>query len=52
MSGGGSSAVPLGKCVDVNNFERIAQIGEGTYGKVFKAVDRESGQVVAIKQFK
>jgi len=27
-------------------------IGEGTYGKVFKAQDRESGSVVAIKRFK
>ena len=32
---------------------RILQvIGEGTYGKVFKAQERESGRVVAIKKFK
>lgn len=50
MSGGGSSAVPLGKCVDVNNFERIAQIGEGTYGLVFMARDKRTGQIVALKK--
>ena len=27
-------------------------IGEGTYGKVFKAQDRDSGLLVAIKRFK
>ena len=32
---------------------RILQvIGEGTYGKVFKAQERETGRVVAIKKFK
>ena len=32
---------------------RILQvIGEGTYGKVFKAQDKETGSVVAIKKFK
>ena len=32
---------------------RILQvIGEGTYGKAFKAQERESGRVVAIKKFK
>jgi serine/threonine protein kinase len=50
MSSGGSSAVPLGKCVDVNNYERIAQIGEGTYGLVFMARDKKTGQIVALKK--
>ena len=50
MSSGGSSAVPLGKCVDVNNYERIAQIGEGTYGLVFMARDKRTGQIVALKK--
>ena len=32
---------------------RILQvIGEGTYGKVFKAQEKETGRVVAIKKFK
>lgn len=30
----------------------IHLIGEGTYGKVFKAVERKTGAVVAIKRFK
>ena len=32
---------------------RVLQvIGEGTYGKVFKAQEKETGRVVAIKKFK
>ena len=48
MSSG--EAVPLGKCVDVNNYERIAQIGEGTYGFVFMARDKKTNQIVALKK--
>ncbi len=42
--------MPLGKCVDVNNYERIAQIGEGTYGLVFMARDKKTNQIVALKK--
>ena len=48
MSSG--EVVPLGKCVDVNNYERIAQIGEGTYGFVFMARDKKTNQIVALKK--
>ena len=34
------------------NYRLLALIGEGTYGKVYKAQDRTSGIVVAIKRFK
>ena len=30
-------------------FERIELIGQGTYGQVFKALARETGNIVAVK---
>lgn len=36
------------RCVEV--FEMIAQIGEGTYGQVYKAKDRRTAQLVALKK--
>ncbi|CAK0782912.1 hypothetical protein CVIRNUC_006107 [Coccomyxa viridis] len=34
----------------VSNYEKISRIGEGTYGVVYKARDRTTGEVVALKQ--
>lgn len=34
----------------VTDYEKIKRIGEGTYGVVYKARDRRTGQVVALKQ--
>eukprot|EP00063_Salmo_salar_P059465 XP_014034300.1 PREDICTED: serine/threonine-protein kinase 3-like [Salmo salar] len=31
-------------------FDVLEKLGEGSYGSVFKAIHKESGQVVAIKQ--
>ncbi|GLH03551.1 Cyclin-dependent kinase 1 [Gryllus bimaculatus] len=36
------------RCVDV--FEVMTQIGEGTYGQVYKARDKQSGVLVALKK--
>ena len=36
------------RCVDV--FEMIVQIGEGTYGQVYKAQDKRAGVLVALKK--
>eukprot|EP00794_Sanderia_malayensis_P017385 gene17385-19125_t len=35
----------------MEKFEKIVQIGEGSYGVVFKCRNRENGQTVAIKKF-
>ena len=39
-------------CRSVENFERLGLVEEGTYGKVYKARCRISGDVVALKRIK
>ena len=34
----------------LNNYSLADQVGEGTYGYVYKAVDRRSGEEVALKR--
>lgn len=34
----------------IRSYERIEQVGEGTYGKVYRATCRETGRPVAIKK--
>lgn len=41
---------PLGACRDVEEFEKLNRIGEGTYGTVYRARDRRSDRVVALKR--
>ncbi|XP_038078217.1 cyclin-dependent kinase 2-like [Patiria miniata] len=36
----------------MDNFQKIEKIGEGTYGVVYKARDRESGKMVALKKIR
>lgn len=39
-------------CGGMENYETLSVVGEGTYGVVYKARHRTTGQLVAIKQFK
>ena len=34
----------------MDNYEKLEKVGEGTYGKVYKARDKRSGQMVALKK--
>ena len=34
----------------MDNYEKLEKVGEGTYGKVYKARDKRSGQLVALKK--
>jgi serine/threonine protein kinase len=40
----------LGACRPVGDFQKIARIGEGTYGTVYGAIDMKSGEKVALKR--
>lgn len=40
----------LGRCRAVTNFQKRGRIGEGTYGYVYRAVDKDSGEQVALKR--
>ncbi len=35
-----------------NQYQKLEKIGEGTYGVVYKAKDRNSGQTVALKKIR
>ena len=34
----------------MENYEKLEKIGEGTYGKVYKARDKTTGKIVALKK--
>ena len=34
----------------VDRYEKLEKIGEGTYGVVYKAKDKENGEIVALKK--
>ena len=36
----------------MENFQKIEKIGEGTYGVVYKAKDKQTGDVVALKKIR
>jgi hypothetical protein len=36
--------------MSMDQYEKLEKIGEGTYGKVYKARDKASGKLVALKK--
>jgi len=36
----------------MENFQKVEKIGEGTYGVVYKARDKATGKVVALKKIR
>jgi serine/threonine protein kinase len=40
----------FGECRNVDEYEKINRIGEGTYGTVYRARDRKTGEIVALKR--
>lgn len=45
-----TSATYIG--LEMENFQKIEKIGEGTYGVVYKARDKISGRLVALKKIR
>ena len=41
-----------GACRVVSSFSKLDKLGEGTYGSVYRARDRDSGDIVALKRVK
>lgn len=42
----------LGSFADMDVFQKVEKIGEGTYGVVYKAKNKETGQFVALKKIR
>ncbi|KAJ3284671.1 Cyclin-dependent kinase 11A [Borealophlyctis nickersoniae] len=48
----GLSGPPLVGCRSVDNYEKLNRIEEGAYGVVYRARDRQTGEIVALKKLK
>ncbi|KAJ2083933.1 hypothetical protein H4R24_000463 [Coemansia sp. RSA 988] len=42
----------FGKCADVDTYKKLNRIGEGTYGIVYRARERKTKRVVALKRMR
>lgn len=42
----------FGKCDPVSKYEKLALLGSGTYGNVYKARDKNTNEICALKQIK
>ena len=42
----------FGGCRSIDRYERLDQIGEGTYGQVFLAREKQTGELVALKKIR
>ncbi|KAL1923530.1 uncharacterized protein VTP21DRAFT_8510 [Calcarisporiella thermophila] len=49
-AGGGGGF--YGQCQPVHRYEKLNQIGEGTYGVVYRARDRQTNEIVALKRIR
>ncbi|XP_004432837.2 PREDICTED: cyclin-dependent kinase 3 isoform X3 [Ceratotherium simum simum] len=45
-------SVSPGSSADMDVFQKVEKIGEGTYGVVYKAKNKETGQLVALKKIR
>lgn len=41
-----------GSSTDMDSFQKVEKIGEGTYGVVYKAKNKATGQLVALKKIR
>jgi len=47
-----AAALPLGECRSVDGYARLNLIAESQHGIVYRARNKETGQIVALKKFK
>ena len=52
MESSSSSSFGLGACRPVGTYSKGDKLGEGTYGSVYQARDKETGRIVALKRVK